>query len=442
MLEISYKRILKMAIPLMASSFIQSIVMITDSAFLSRYNTIDFDAAGNAGLLYITLYVILMGMSDGTQILMARRIGEERSRELPQLFGSALFLNFIGAIVLFAIAQVLMPPLIESIVSNNEIAVGEAQFVQYRSLGLFFSVGILAINAYFLSIGKTGVVLMGSLVIAIGNIALDYFMIFGIGSLPAMGLKGAALASTFAEALGLIYLLYAFLNNKDQKQHKIIRHLRVKKQSIIRLFKLSSPIMLQGLVALSTWTTFFIWIEQMGTHELTISQVIRSLYFLTFVPIWGFAGTTKTYVSQYVGKKDFNGVKLAQRKIQMLTILSLLLITHGMILYPSALVSLINPDPSIQQESIEILQFVFGSILIFGISSVYFQSISGTGNTRFTFIVELTAVFIYILSAYILIKVFHVSLFWVWSVEYIYFITLGLLSYSYLRFFKWQSKVL
>lgn len=442
MLEISYKRILKMAIPLMASSFIQSIVMITDSAFLSRYNTIDFDAAGNAGLLYITLYVILMGMSDGTQILMARRIGEERSRELPQLFGSALFLNFIGAIVLFAIAQVLMPPLIESIVSNNEIAEGEAQFVQYRSLGLFFSVGILAINAYFLSIGKTGVVLMGSLVIAIGNIALDYFMIFGIGSLPAMGLKGAALASTFAEALGLIYLLYAFLNNKDQKQHKIIRHLRVKKQSIFRLFKLSSPIMLQGLVALSTWTTFFIWIEQMGTHELTISQVIRSLYFLTFVPIWGFAGTTKTYVSQYVGKKDFNGVKLAQRKIQMLTILSLLLITHGMILYPSALVSLINPDPSIQQESIKILRFVFGSILIFGISSVYFQSISGTGNTRFTFIVELTAVFIYILSAYILIKVFHVSLFWVWSVEYIYFITLGLLSYSYLRFFKWQSKVL
>lgn len=442
MLEISYKRILKMAIPLMASSFIQSIVMITDSAFLSRYNTIDFDAAGNAGLLYITLYVILMGMSDGTQILMARRIGEERSRELPQLFGSALFLNFIGAIILFAIAQVLMPPLIASIVSNNEIAVGEAKFVQYRSLGLFFSVGILAINAYFLSIGKTGVVLMGSLVIAIGNIALDYFMIFGIGSLPAMGLKGAALASTFAEALGLIYLLYTFLNNKDQKQHKIIRHLRVKKQSIIRLFKLSSPIMLQGLVALSTWTTFFIWIEQMGTHELTISQVIRSLYFLTFVPIWGFAGTTKTYVSQYVGKKDFNGVKLAQRKIQMLTILSLLLITHGMILYPSALVSLINPDPSIQQESIEILRFVFGSILIFGISSVYFQSISGTGNTRFTFIVELTAVFIYILSAYILIKVFHVSLFWVWSVEYIYFITLGVLSYSYLRFFKWQSKVL
>ncbi len=442
MLEISYKRILKMAIPLMASSFIQSIVMITDSAFLSRYNTIDFDAAGNAGLLYITLYVILMGMSDGTQILMARRIGEERSRELPQLFGSALFLNFIGAIVLFAIAQIMMPPLIQSIVSNNDIALGEAQFVQYRSLGLFFSVGILAINAYFLSIGKTSVVLMGSLVIAIGNIALDYFMIFGICSLPAMGLKGAALASTFAEALGLIYLLYAFLNNKHQKNHKIIRHLRVKKQSIIRLFKLSSPIMLQGLVALSTWTTFFIWIEQMGTHELTISQVIRSLYFLTFVPIWGFAGTTKTYVSQYVGKKDFSGVKLAQRKIQILTILSLLLITHGMILYPSALVSLINPDPFIQQEAIEILRFVFGSILIFGISSVYFQSISGTGNTRFTFIVELTAVFIYILSAYILIKVFHVSLFWVWSVEYIYFITLGLLSYSYLRFFKWQSKVL
>ena len=54
--------------------------MITDSSFLSRYSTAAFDAAGNGGMIYVTLFVALMGMSDGSQILMARRIGEKKEK--------------------------------------------------------------------------------------------------------------------------------------------------------------------------------------------------------------------------------------------------------------------------------------------------------------------------------------------------------------------------
>ena len=74
--------------------------------------------------------------------------------------------------------------------------------------------------------------------------------------------------------------------------------------------------MLQGLLALSTWTIFFTWIEQTGEHELTVSQNIRSIYFLAFVPIVGFGATTKTYVSQYYGNKDFDSIKIVQKRIQ------------------------------------------------------------------------------------------------------------------------------
>ena len=78
MLDYRYKTILSVAIPLMASTFIQSIVLLTDSAFLSRYNTLDFDASGNGGLLYITLFIMLVGINDGAQILMARRVGQKK----------------------------------------------------------------------------------------------------------------------------------------------------------------------------------------------------------------------------------------------------------------------------------------------------------------------------------------------------------------------------
>ena len=76
MLELRYKTILAVALPMMISGFIQSIVLITDAAFISRYSTEAFDAVGNGGLIYITMYMCLLGMGDGAQIIIARRIGE------------------------------------------------------------------------------------------------------------------------------------------------------------------------------------------------------------------------------------------------------------------------------------------------------------------------------------------------------------------------------
>ena len=77
-LPYTYSKILKVALPLMLGTFIQSIVMITDAAFLSRWSTLSFDASGNAGLIYVTLFMGLTGLGDASQIIMARRIGHEK----------------------------------------------------------------------------------------------------------------------------------------------------------------------------------------------------------------------------------------------------------------------------------------------------------------------------------------------------------------------------
>ena len=194
------------------------------------------------------------------------------------------------------------------------------------------------------------------------------------------------------------------------------------------------------MVALGTWTIFFMWIEQMGKFELTISQNIRSIYFLVFVPIWGFAGTTKTYISQYIGAKKFDQLPRIQRRIQFLTVSFLFLFFHGAIFYPEQLIRFINPSEAHVLKSAEILRFISVSIFIYGFVSVYFQTINGSGNTTITFLVETSCVLIYIVTAYIFIKVWHWDVFWIWSVEYVYFITLGVLSIGYLSLFDWKKK--
>lgn len=440
MLDYSYKTILKMAIPLMASTFIQSVVLITDSSFLSRYDTIAFDAVGNGGLIYITLFMTLVGMSDGAQILMARRIGEKKENLLSRIFGSALLNNFLLSILLIVVITQVMPNVLKSYSLNQDVAQGQIDYLRIRSYGLFFAFISLTINAYFMAIGKTKYVLISALFIAFSNIILDYLLISGNQGFEAMGIEGAAIASTFADAIGATFLFFAFVMAKEQKAQHILKNLSISKESLIQLFKISSPIMLQGFVALSTWTVFFTWIEQIGTHELTVSQNIRSLYFLAFVPVWGFGATTKTYVSQYVGNKDYDSIKPILKRIQILSILFLFVFFHGAILYPETMISLVNPNQEFMADSVAILRFVSGSVIIYSLGSIYFHAINGTGNTRHNFYIELLAVIVYLIAAFLFIKVYQLEILWIWTVEYIYFITIGLLSYLYIHKYDWKKK--
>ena len=67
MLELSYRKILSIAVPLMFGTFVQSIVMITDTAFVSELGTIPFNAVNNAGLIYFSLFMISKGLADGSR---------------------------------------------------------------------------------------------------------------------------------------------------------------------------------------------------------------------------------------------------------------------------------------------------------------------------------------------------------------------------------------
>jgi putative MATE family efflux protein len=426
----------------MVSSFIQSIVLITDSAFISRYDTLAFDAVGNGGLVYITMYVTLLGLGDGAQILIARRIGQNKIKSISKIFSTSILILFLIALLLFVLLYFLMPEWIISYSKNETIAIYQGQYIKIRSFALFTSVLTLAIQAFYMAIGKTWVVLIASLVIALSNIVLDYALIFGNFSFPEMGLEGAAWASTIADGLGTLFLVLFTLFTSYKSEYQLFKRLKVSWLSFKELLNIGAPLMLQGLTALATWTVFFIWIEQIGSFELTVSQNIRSLYMFAFVPIWGFAGTTKTYISQYMGRREFDIIPVIQRRIQLITVILLFFTFHGSILYPETLIRFVNPNELYVAKSAEILRFVSVSIFLYGFVSVYFQTINGSGNTIFSMSVEMISVGMYLITAFVFIKILRLDIYWVWSVEYIYFGTIGLLSFLYLKRFNWKKKII
>src|SRR5690554_458652 len=299
---------------------------------------------------------------------------------------------------------------------------------------------MLVLNSFFLANGKTWVILLSTSTFSIANVILDYLLIFGFWNIEPMGVKGAALASIISEGIASLVLIVILFNSKERFRYQVFYRFHITKEALLGLFRIDFPLMIQGFVALSSWTVFFTFIEQMGLYELTVSQNIRFVYFLAFVPIFGFGATTRTYVAQYMDIKDRTVIPKIVRRIQFLIMIFLLLIFHGALLYPAQMIAIINPDPTYIEDSAYILRMVFSSILFFGLSTPYFQTINGSGNTRVTLAIEIICMVLYISYAYLTIKVWNWNIAAVWTVEYLYFISLGLFSILYLYIFNWRKK--
>lgn len=425
---------------MMLSGFIQSVISITDAAFLSRYSELAYNASGSAGLWYITLFMIFIGLTDGAQIAMAQKIGENDKLGLVSIFQSNLLILSITATLLFVFVLTIIPSGMHFFVHSNALADAEITFLQIRSFSFGAAIFTMSTQSLYLATGKTTLVMFTSILVASCNIVLDYFMVFGIGPFPEMGLKGAAWASTIAEYLGAIFIFSTLLVSKLNAEFNFFKKLRVSSKQVFENLKLGIPLLFQGVVALSIWTVFFIWIEQMGERDLTISLNIRYIYFLAFIPIWGFAATTKTYIAQYYGAKQFDKIPIIQRRIQLLIAISLFICFHGALFYPETLIRLVSTSESHIQASGYILRLIGLSIYIYGIGNVYFQSISGLGKTRVTLIIEIITTGIYLCSAYVFIKLLKWPIHLVWLVEYIYYSVMLISTFIYIRYiYRYES---
>lgn len=440
LLDSRYGSILRVALPLMLSGFIQSVLSMTDAHFLADYSQVAYAASGSAGLWYITLHMAFVGLADGAQILMAQRIGEKDVTGVARVFQSACVNFVIIAILLTLLIHLLVPYLLNTLVTNPSLAQAELSFLKIRGYAFWASVVTMTIQSVYLATGRTSVVLISAAIVAGSNILFAWLLVFGFGNIPAMGLEGAALASTLAEIQGMLFLLGSLLSGKLRHLYPFWRTWLVNGRQIAENIRVGLPLLLQGIVALSVWTVFFIWIEQMGSKELTVSLNIRYIYFLAFIPIWGFASATKTYIAQAIGAKDYRSLPVIQRRIQLLTVAFLFLSFHGAVFYPEKLILLVNKNPETIAESARILRIISGSILIYGLGSVYFQTVSASGNTRVTFLIECVCTLLYILAAYLLIRVWNAPLHLVWLVEYVYFLAMGLCSLAYLKLFNWTNE--
>ena len=255
-----------------------------------------------------------------------------------------------------------------------------------------------------------------------------------------MGLQGAAYASIIAEAMGLWVIYLVIHYQKIGARFSLFNSWSLKTDYIKLILKQSSPLMAQYMISIVSWEFFYILIEHKGEMALAVSNSMRNIFGFFGSFTWAFAATANTMVSNVIGQGKQDEVKKLIRKIMFWSLGFATMVCLLLNIFATSFLSIYGQGPEFIHEAIPVLRIVTIALLIMSASTIWLSAVTGTGQSKITLSIEFVAIIIYIIYIYTTLEYFNLPISIGWMSEIIYWISLLLPSYLYIRSNKWKNK--
>lgn len=382
--------LLNIAVPIMLSNLISQLQMLIDRIFLGHVNSMYMSALGNVTSPMWTTMSFCFSIVTGASILISQSVGAGDTEHIEEYSGAMVKYNNIIPILLFffwtfcaefvfrlmGVSDGLMPMCLD-------YSRYYAPVFLITGLGGAFSV-ILQTSNYTKPLVVYGILRSGV------NIFLDWVMIFGRFGLPAMGIKGAAIATTIAEYSGLIFAVIFVvsskkLNTKPSMKWVVKAHIK--------------PYLLSAKLGVNTALEDFAWnlgnllliriLNAINEMAAGVYSIIFSVEVLAVVIIGAIGNGTMTLTGEAKGNNDlgkYKGVCVCAYGLCIVVGI----ITLGVCLaFPQQIISLFTNDKSIIVSCGIYLIFISINLFAKSANIVVGNAIRGSGNTIWMLITQL-----------------------------------------------------
>lgn len=441
--SVTNRDILHMALPISLAILVPQINFITNNIFLGHLDSAGdaLSTAGITGVYYLLFAVIGQGLNNGLQALIARRAGEGRVGEIGKLFSQGMFIALALAAAGIAITWFLAPLALSWSLHSVALRNQAIAFLRIRIWGLPFLYIYQMRNALLVGTNQSKYLVYGTLAETIVNIGLDYGLIFGHFGLPAMGFNGAAVSSIFAEASGMFVVFFVIHAKGIGKDLELYRHWTYDRSNNRLILVQSSPLIFQYMMSIAAWVFFYILVEHHGRQALAISNTMRNIFGLFGVFTWAFASTTNAMVSNIIGQGMENKVAELIRKIAKLSVSFAILFAIVLNCFPGLFLSVYGQDEAFSQAAIPVIRTLTLALVLMSFSIVWLNAVTGTGNTRINLGIEIITLVLYCIYVYMTLEYWNLSIVIGWISEWLYWLSLFVLSFVYIRSGKWRGKV-
>lgn len=436
----SYRNIWKVAYPILISLVMEQMIGLTDTAFLGRVGEVELGASAIAIVYYMVLFMIGFGFSIGAQIIIGRRNGEGRFRDTGKVFWNGLYFVLALSGVLILLSEMFSPWLMRKIVSSDSIYTASLSYVRWRLPGMVFAFMTAMFRAFYVGTTQTKTLTLNSITMVTSNIFFNWVLIFGHFGLPSLGITGAAIGSSLAELVSLIFFVIYTKLGCDRSKYGLDRPATFERAELKSMMPVCSWTMIQHTVSVSTWFIFFLFIEHLGERALAISNIARGASGLIWVVLQAFSSTCSTLVSNIIGEGHQDKVMSLIKRILKLSYGAVSALILLFCLFPETVARIYTDIPELVTASVPALIIMSSSYFINVAGQVLFLAVSGTGSTRTAFRLELIALAIYVAYCWLIIGYFKMDVAICWTAEHVYAAMLFICSGLYLRSGRWKNR--
>ena len=375
------KALFMLAIPMVLEMIFESVFAVADIFFVSKLGD---DAVATVGItesITTIVYAIGFGLSMATTALVARRIGEKKPEEAAKISFQAIATGAFASIFI-AIVGIFYSRDLLALMGANENIINEMSGYTTIILGSNIIIMLLFINnAIFRSAGDAALSMRVLILANCLNIILDPLLIFGLGPIPAMGVEGAAIATSIGRGLAVVYQ-FVMLAKGSGKIHLRREHIRIKLDTIKQLINLSIGGIGQNIIATSSWIGLMRIMAEFGSAAIAgYTIAIRILIFI-LLPSWGLSNAAATLVGQNLGAEQPDRAEQSVWKAGKINVIFLGLIGVIFFLFPGFFIELFTKEQAIVSNGIQALKIISLGFIFYGLGMVLLNSINGAGDTK------------------------------------------------------------
>jgi len=437
---VSSKQILAISLPIALAIMVPQVNFVINNIFLGALSSEALAIGGITGVFYLIFGVMGQGLNNGLQALISRRAGENRVDEIGVLFNQGVIISVLLSVIAIAFTYFIAPSIFHSVLHDTQRANSVIEFLKIRIWGVPFLFIYQMRNALLVGTNQSNFLIIGTATEAAFNIFFDYSLIFGHFGFSALGLNGAAYASIISEVMGLFVIYLVIHYQKIGERFELFKNFEIKWDYIKLILVQSSPIMMQYMISIISWEIFYILIEHRGEQSLAVSNSMRNIFGFFGSFTWAFAATTNTMVSNIIGQNMQDKVIPLINKIVKWSFGFALGVCILLNVFAHQFLSIYGQGEGFMQEGIPVLRVVSIALLIMSIATIWLNSVTGTGQSKINLAIEFVAIIIYLIYAYYTIEYYQFPITIGWMCEIIYWLTLLIPSYLYIKSNRWKDK--
>lgn len=413
------KLILSMSLPLMVSLLVQSLYNIVDGIFVAKISEKALTATSLAMPFQLLMVAASVGTSVGLNALLSRLLGAKKYREANEAATTGMILGLLCTVFFMILGLTCANAFMRSFTDDPETAVLAGQ---YLTICMTFCLGVFVetISQRLLQATGNSFLSMISLVVgACTNIILDPIMIFGYFGCPAMGIRGAAIATVIGQWLGaLVALLLHQFKNPDIRF--AIRGYHFHLKTVAAIYQVGGPTILMqvmGSVMVSAANSILM---PYSSTAVAFFGVYYKLQNFLLMPINGLGQAAIPIIGFNYGAKNGERIRQALRILLPASILFALCGTVLFFLIPGQLLGLFSPSPEMLALGIPALRIICLTFALSAATIVIGYSCSGLNNGIVNMLGNaLRQVLLFIPFAYLFVKTMGISQVWysIWISE-------------------------